>query len=185
MHGREYWDWMGHRHGRRGGRERPQWGEWLDEPSVRADRGVVRYLVLDAISDRARHGYEIMQVIEERSHGSYRPSPGIVYPTLQMLEEVGHASLEGGERKSYAITAAGKEDLAAHKIDVDEFYDRTEGELGWESYATAFAMLGERVKRLFKLYKRAAMRGRLTPQVLRRVQGALDEAIQKIEDALD
>src|SRR5690242_9664833 len=93
----------------------PGFGDFF-EPPPRADRGGVRYLVLDAIADRPRHGYEIMQAIEERSGGAYRPSPGVVYPTLQLLEELGHAQISEQEaRKVYAITDAGRTDLAEHK----------------------------------------------------------------------
>lgn len=65
----------------------------LGDPPPRAERGEIRYLVLDAIKERPRHGYEIIQHIEERAGGTYRPSPGVIYPTLQMLEELGHASV--------------------------------------------------------------------------------------------
>jgi len=145
----------------------------------------VRYLVLDAILDQPRHGYEIMHVIEERSSGAYRPSAGVVYPTLQMLEEVGHAACtEQDGRKTYAITEAGRLDLEEHKEEVEDFYGRTGGAWDWERHADAFADLGERFRRLFRLYKRAGRSGRLTPAVLRRVRDVLDEALDKIEAAL-
>src|SRR4051794_14383715 len=66
------------------------WPSFMGERPPRAERGGVRYLVLDAVRETPRHGYEIMAAIEERSGGAYRPSPGVVYPTLQMLEEFGH-----------------------------------------------------------------------------------------------
>src|SRR5205085_250597 len=80
--------------------------EFLDERAPRADRGVVRYLILDAVVEIARHGYEIMAAIETKSRNAYRPSPGVVYPTLQMLEELGHVRVTTKEdKKIYAITA--------------------------------------------------------------------------------
>ena len=104
-----------HCQGRRGpfgppaGGRGPSWGDWFGSPPPRAERGGVRYLVLDALSERPRHGYEVIQVIEERSGGSYRPSPGVIYPTLQMLEELGHARVvEQDNRKVYEITDAGR-----------------------------------------------------------------------------
>src|SRR5215472_8942099 len=94
-------------------------GSFFGGPPPRAERGNVRYLVLDAIAAQPRHGYEIIQHIEERSGGAYRPSPGVVYPTLQMLEELEHARVDDREgKKVYAITAAGKKDLADHQEDV-------------------------------------------------------------------
>src|SRR5258708_21034066 len=73
---------------------RPDFSEMFGGPPPRADRGVVRYLVLDAIGKQPRHGYEIIQTIEERSAGTDRPSPGGVHPTLHRLEELRHARAE-------------------------------------------------------------------------------------------
>jgi DNA-binding PadR family transcriptional regulator len=55
-------------------------------------KGDLKYILLDLIKDKPRHGYEIISELEERSHGFYKPSPGVIYPTLQMLEEMGYAS---------------------------------------------------------------------------------------------
>jgi DNA-binding PadR family transcriptional regulator len=145
----------------------------------------VRYLVLDSIEKQARHGYEIMQAIEERSGGTYRPSPGVVYPTLQLLEELGHARVEEREgRKIYAITAEGRRDLEAHREEVDEFYERS-GAASWEEYAEELGDLIKHATRLFKVFRRSARRGRLTPSIMKRVRVVLDEALAKIEALLD
>jgi DNA-binding PadR family transcriptional regulator len=168
----------GHRGGR-GGR-RDVW-DVFGGPPPRADRGAVRYLVLDSIEKQARHGYEIMQAIEERSGGTYRPSPGVIYPTLQMLEEMGHAKMEEHEgRKSYAITADGRKDLEAHRDEVDEFYDRS-GAASWEEYAEELGDLIKHATRLFKVFRQSARRGRLTPSTMKKVRTVLDEALAKIE----
>jgi len=153
-------------------------------PPPRADRGVIRYLVLDAIAQQPRHGYEIIQVIEERSGGTYRPSPGVVYPTLQMLEEMGHARLEEQDaRKVYAITAEGKRDLAEHGDDVRDFYDDA-GEGSWEDVADDLSDLTRRMARMFKSIGRSARRGRLTPSVVKKLRVVLDETMNKIEALL-
>ena len=70
---------------------RPDFADFFGGPPPRVDWGVVRCLVLDAIAKQPRYGYEVITAIEERSSGTYRPGPGVVYPTLQMLEELGHA----------------------------------------------------------------------------------------------
>src|SRR5688572_13142118 len=89
--GPDDWFWMsGFGKGRWRG-TRPWWARVMGDPPPRAERGEIRYLVLDAIKERPRHGYEVIQHIEQRTGGSYRPSPGVIYPTLQMLEELGHA----------------------------------------------------------------------------------------------
>ncbi|HEY6727869.1 MAG TPA: PadR family transcriptional regulator [Polyangiaceae bacterium] len=157
----------------------------MDERRHRAERGEVRLLVLDAIKDQPRHGYEVIQHIEERAGGSYRPSPGVVYPTLQLLEELQQAQVvEQAGRKAYAITDAGRYDLAANRRAVDDFYDRFEDE-PWEAYAEDFAELMQGVARLVKAFRRGSRRGRLSPAALRAIKSALDEALDKIEAALD
>ncbi len=52
-------------------------------------RGVIKYIILDYLKDKPSYGYEIIRALEERFYGFYVPSPGTVYPTLQMLEEMG------------------------------------------------------------------------------------------------
>ena len=172
-------------HGHHG---RPGWGDFssmFGGPPPRAERGNVRYLILDAIAQQARHGYEIIQAIEERTGGTYRPSPGVVYPTLQMLEELGHAKVEDQDtRKVYAITEAGKKDLAEHADDVADFYERS-GESSWEDHAEDLHDLSRRVGRMFRAVGRAARRGRLTPSAMKKLRVVLDDAIAKIEAIFD
>ena len=164
---------------------RPDFFDLFGGPPPRADRGVVRYLVLDAIAQQPRHGYEIISAIEERSAGTYRPSPGVVYPTLQMLEELGHTRVEERDaRKVYAITAEGKRDLSEHADHVRDFYE-TAGEGSWEDYGSDLHDLTRRVARMFKSIGRSARRGRLTPTTMKRLRVVLDEAIAKIEAIVD
>ncbi len=175
----------GRHHGRPFGAGGPDFSEIFGGSPARPDRGVVRYLILDAIVQRPRHGYEIIQAIEERSGGTYRPSPGVVYPTLQMLEELGHTRVEELEaRKVYAITAEGKRDLAEHSDEVRDFYEDA-GEGSWDDFADELRDLTQRVGRMFKSIGRAARRGRLTPSNMRRLRLVLDEAMTKIETILD
>jgi DNA-binding PadR family transcriptional regulator len=141
--------------------------------------------VLDALSERPRHGYEVIQVIEERSGGSYRPSPGVIYPTLQMLEELGHARVvEQENRKVYEITDAGRADLAAHSEEVSDFYERF-AEDSWQTYVEDFGDIMKRLGRLFKTFRRAGRRGTLAPKTLKRIGEIIDAAVRDIETALD
>jgi DNA-binding PadR family transcriptional regulator len=166
--------------GRHGGFER-----FVREPGPRAERGVVRYLVLDAIEKQARHGYEIMTAITEKSGGQYKPSPGVIYPTLQMLEEIGHAkATEQDGRKSYAITSEGKDDLAEHREDVDDFYAQSGGEGDWESHREEFAALAMSVAKLFKKLRRAAKHGGLRPSTMKALHKLLDETAKKLDEIL-
>ena len=157
----------------------------MGERPQRAERGGVRYLVLEAIEAQPRHGYEIIQHIEQRARSSYRPSPGVIYPTLQMLEELGHANVVDRDgRKAYAITDAGREDLSKNRDAVDEFYARS-GEDADESYTEDLGELMKFVMRVMKTVKVGMHRGRVSPATLRTIREALEEALKKIEDALD
>jgi DNA-binding PadR family transcriptional regulator len=71
-------------------------------------KGDLKYILLDLIKDRPRHGYDIIRELEDQSYGFYKPSPGVIYPTLQMLEEMGYASSTEQEgKKIYSITEEG------------------------------------------------------------------------------
>ena len=160
------------------------WAEWWRGPAPRADRGLVRYLVLDAISTQPRHGYEIIQVIGEKTGGSYRPSPGVVYPTLQMLEELGHAcTVARDDRKVYGITDAGKQDLKEHAAEVFDFYEGY-SDVPWEQHAEDVADLGRRFGRVIHLFKHAIRRGGVRPSTMRKMHTILDEAMKKLEELL-
>jgi DNA-binding PadR family transcriptional regulator len=112
---------MGRHHGESRGRHRPEGrsrrhGEGFEghERGRRRrmfESGDFRLLLLSLLAEQARHGYELIRAIEEMFAGQYAPSPGIVYPTLAMLEEQGLAqpTAEGSEegRKRFAITTAG------------------------------------------------------------------------------
>jgi DNA-binding PadR family transcriptional regulator len=184
----EHWHWhpgmfmgRGGPWGRRGGGGRPDWWEFFGGPPPRAERGAVRYLVLDAVEKQPRHGYEVMDAIEERSGQTYRPSPGVIYPTLQMLEELRHVrSTDDDGRKVYAITPDGLRDLEAHREEVAEFYDRS-GAGSWADYAEDLGDLMKRTGQLFRTLRRAARRGRLTPSTMKKLRGVLDEALAKVE----
>jgi DNA-binding PadR family transcriptional regulator len=80
----------------------------------------LQLLVLALLADKPCHGYEIMKALEERSGGFYSPSPGMVYPALTYLEEIGYASVEAeGAKKLYRITDAGRAHLEQNRRVVD------------------------------------------------------------------
>src|SRR5439155_23794556 len=135
------------RAGRRGGfgpfgdpdRERnweQGWREWGGfgpggRHGPRVDRGEVKYLILSVLQDGPKHGYEIMRAIEEKSQGSYVPSAGSIYPTLQLLEDM--AYIQGREtegRKIFSITEAGKAYLVEHQEEAKTAWGRF-GEHPW------------------------------------------------------
>ncbi|MFD5328359.1 PadR family transcriptional regulator [Streptomyces sp. NPDC127092] len=80
----------------------------------RARRGDVRASILALLKDRPMHGYEMIQEIVERSGGAWKPSPGSVYPTLQMLEDEGLIASESeGGKKLFTLTDAGRTEAEA------------------------------------------------------------------------
>jgi DNA-binding PadR family transcriptional regulator len=82
---------------------------WSFFRKARAKRGDVRAAILSLLAERPLNGYQIMQEIEQRSRGSWRPSPGAVYPALQQLEDEGLVRAEnGGGGRIYSLTEAGR-----------------------------------------------------------------------------
>jgi DNA-binding PadR family transcriptional regulator len=74
--------------------------------------GDLQLVLLALLAERPSHGYELIKALEERSGGFYSPSPGMIYPALTWLEEVGYASVSAeGTKKLYSITDAGREYL--------------------------------------------------------------------------
>ena len=82
-------------------------------PESPFQKGDLKYVILGLIKEKPCHGYEIIRILEERSHGFYTPSPGAVYPTLQLLEEMGYIEVthENG-KKVYTITEEGRKFLS-------------------------------------------------------------------------
>ena len=79
----------------------------------RMARGDVRAAVLALLAEQPMHGYQIIQQIEERSGGAWKPSPGSVYPTLQLLTDEGIVDVEEESgRKTYSLTEAGRAEAA-------------------------------------------------------------------------
>jgi DNA-binding PadR family transcriptional regulator len=107
-------------------------GGWGGPPrGPRARRGDVRAALLVLLGEEPANGYQLMQAIEERSDGAWRPSPGSVYPTLQQLEDEGLVTT--GERdgqRVFEITDAGREQLAQRPEDALAPWDAVKGDAG-------------------------------------------------------
>jgi DNA-binding PadR family transcriptional regulator len=89
-------------------------------PGRKLGSGDLQLLLLALLAEKPSHGYELIKAIEERSTGYYSPSPGMVYPALTYLEEIGYASVEPeGTRKLYRISEAGLKHLADNRAAVD------------------------------------------------------------------
>ena len=90
------------------------------------EQGDLKYVILRLLEEKPRHGYEIIKELEDRFGGAYSPSPGTVYPTLTMLEDLGYAKVSQDEkgRKTYEITPEGTAYLAEHSTTVDSIFER-------------------------------------------------------------
>ena len=83
-------------------------GPWRGPRGSYYGRGNVKFAILDLLKEKPRHGYDIIREMEERSGGAYSPSPGVIYPTLQALEDQDFVkSVEQDGKKVYSITEAG------------------------------------------------------------------------------
>ena len=83
----------------------------------------LQLLLLALLAERPSHGYELIKALDERSNGYYAPSPGMVYPALTYLEEIGYATVEAdGSRKLYHITASGQAHLDENRSMVDSMF---------------------------------------------------------------
>jgi DNA-binding PadR family transcriptional regulator len=161
-------DFMGWFGGGRRGRGGPFRGGRMFE------QGDLKYVILQLLDEKPRHGYEIIKALEERFGGMYSPSAGTVYPTLTLLEDLGYASVavEEGGKKIYSITDEGRAYLAQNRSAVDDIFERI-SEFGSTFLSDAFAD----VNRAFKDVAQATYRG--TPRVFRD-----KEAVAKIRETL-
>jgi DNA-binding PadR family transcriptional regulator len=108
----DFWTGRGHRGRGRGGRM--------------FEQGDLKLVVLRLLEEKPRHGYEIIKELENRSGGAYSPSPGTVYPTLTMLEDMGFARAvpEENGKKIYEITDEGKKHLAENSSTVNDVFEK-------------------------------------------------------------
>jgi DNA-binding PadR family transcriptional regulator len=124
---------MGHRHGRRFGHFAAGFmgGMGMGGRAFRAGRrlasGDLQLVLLALLAERPSHGYELIKALEERSGGFYSPSPGMVYPALTWLEEMGYASVSAeGSKKLYSITESGRAYLAENQDAADAMLSQLE-----------------------------------------------------------
>jgi DNA-binding PadR family transcriptional regulator len=162
--------WGGMRHGRhREGR----FGRFLEH-------GDLRFVVLALLAEQPRHGYELIKALEERTGGAYRPSPGVIYPLLSMLEDEGFIRPVAGEagRKAYEITDDGKVALEQNRAGVDEVFGRM------DEASRGSRMAGPRVGRAMANLGMALgqrMRGDITPEQIDRIIAMIDDTAAAIE----
>ncbi|MCW2309137.1 PadR family transcriptional regulator [Rhodobium gokarnense] len=148
------------------------------------DYGELRLLVLAMIDETPRHGYELIKAIEERFAGSYSPSPGVIYPTLAWLDDMGYADIEAAEggRKRYHITEEGAAFLTANRAAAEALMSRTaDGHGGRHAGAPAPVVRAmENLKTALRLRLRE---GPVDPEAAKAMAAAIDRAASEVENA--
>ncbi len=147
------------------------------------EQGGLKFVILRLIAEKPRHGYEIIKELEERSGGRYTPSPGTVYPTLTMLEEMGFATgtVEEGGKKVYAITDAGRQHLAENKSAVDEVIDRL-AQVGASIFGEQMRTAHEAMGGLGRAYMHVTMHRTADPAYVTKVVEILKRATAELEE---
>src|ERR1035437_3731847 len=143
------------------------------------EQGGLKFVILRLLDAKPRPGYD---TIEERSGGRYTPSPGTVYPTLTLLEEMGFASatVEEGGKKVYSITDAGRQHLAENKGAVDEVIDRL-AQVGASIFGEQMRPAHEAMAALGRTYMHITMHRTADPAYVTNVVEILKRAAGKPE----
>jgi len=168
--------WGGHHHhGPRG--VRGKFGRFFDH-------GDLKLVILRLIADKPRHGYELIKEIEEQAGGAYSPSPGVVYPTLTWLEEMGFvtAADAAGGRKLYTVTAEGEAHLRANEAQATGIFQRM-AEVAASSAAFSPQILRARENLRTALKLKLTAGGALSKEQIAAICDALDAAAAAVERA--
>jgi len=149
------------------------------------EKGDLKYVILDLLKNEPSHGYELIRALEERFRGFYSPSPGSVYPTLQLLEDLGYVTAsQRDSKKVYTITEEGREFLEEHRGSVEDIWGRV-GK-GWDP-----ELVGEvheikhELRDLGRLFGRKMRAGRVDQHKLRRIREIVVRSARDIEDILE
>jgi DNA-binding PadR family transcriptional regulator len=146
--------------------------------------GDLRLVILHLIAEKPRHGYEIIKAVEDQVGGAYSPSPGVIYPTLTLLEELGHVTVTTGDggKKLHTITQEGRAYLDAYRPAVEALVARMEeaGRTHGGGPAPQILRAMENLKLALRL---RLARGPLSEPQINAVAAAIDAAATGVERA--
>lgn len=147
------------------------------------DNGHLRLVILQLIADKPSYGYELIKAIEERLAGSYAPSPGVVYPTLTLLEEEGYAMVSSteGNKKLYAATDEGRKYLKDNQVMLKAIFGRIE-QAGKAFGRGRSPQIKRAVMNLMFALKMRVSRGDLNQEQVGRIAQAIDAAARAIDE---
>ena len=146
------------------------------------EQGDLKFVILQLLDEKPRHGYDIIKALEERSHGAYSPSAGTVYPTLTMLEEMGYAkaTAEDGGKKVYEITAEGKKHLEENSSTVESIFARI-SEAVEPFFSSSMADVRSAMRHLARSSLGTAMKHAESREVLGKIAEVLNRAAGEID----
>ena len=144
--------------------------------------GELRLVLLKLIADQPRHGYELIKAIEDMTGGEYAPSPGVVYPTLTMLEDMGLIAEKKSKdsKKVFEATDEGRAHLDENPEEVDELIERLEGH-GQKRRRGQRPEIGRAIGNLMTALRNRIAHDGWNDELLEEVVDILDEAAQRIE----
>ena len=146
------------------------------------ESGELRLVLLKLIADQPRHGYDLIRAVEEMTGGEYAPSPGVIYPTLTMLLDMGliEEAEADGARKAFSITPDGEAELADKAEEVEALLERL-ADLKPEQEHHGRAPIKRAVGNLLSAIWHRVADEEMDEEALHRIAAILDEAAQKIE----
>jgi DNA-binding PadR family transcriptional regulator len=148
--------------------------------------GELRLVLLKLIADQPRHGYELIKAIEDMTGGEYAPSPGVIYPTLNMLEDIGFIEESNGEstKRVFEATEEGRTHLDENSDEVGDLIERLEGH-GQHRRRGQRPEIGRAIGNLMSALRNRIAQEGWNDQLLDEVVDILDEAAQRIERVKD
>lgn len=172
---------FGHR-GRHGFGRDGEHGEGRGRRRRVFDSGELQLVLLKLIADQPRHGYELIRAIEELTGGAYVPSPGVIYPTLTLLQDMGRIeeATAAGARKPFTITVDGTAELEAKKQDVEMLFARL-AQLASMRERTDGGPVRRAMGNLRTVLLDRLSREGVQTETMHEVAAILDEAARKIE----
>lgn len=164
------------------GRNKGPFGNWFGGfPGARFERGDLKLVILDLLKDNPRHGYDIIQQLEKKFHGFYSPSPGSVYPILQLLEDQDLVtSSQKTGKKVYTITSQGEKFLQDHTDEVADVQSRANPP--WKMHGGQMQQIREEIGQTARLIFCNAAQGIFSnPKKMEKLHTAFEHFRQEIE----
>jgi DNA-binding PadR family transcriptional regulator len=158
------------------------WGGRARRARRMFESGELRLVLLKLVAEQPRHGYDLIRAIEELTGGRYAPSPGVVYPTLTMLEEMDFIEQAGGQagRKPYQITDGGRAHLEENEEEAEELIRRLKA-LNPSHSAEGGSPIWRAMRNLGVAIRNRVAQGEITDETKFELASLIDELAQKIE----